>query len=435
MLTTADAAGLIRPEDRPALDDLNAQSLFGSVTPAEGQATLNSLLASGPAADMALDAIARLFGPMDVVEIRRLDPAGGGSVSCHGRLGVPAERDLLADAVRAGNGVQNIYFGVNPRSPSLVGTTRAGSASDVVARRVVCMDLDDKDAPGSDPGWLQTVADLKALGPVQVVQTGNGWHIYLAVETLEGFALTASGAEIAATLARIGSDNVADAPRIMRLPYTVNLPTAAKRKRGAVPKLAVPDPLTAPAAPARPLTEVCAALDALALRTGVPGTGGGGVVSGTASRVVASGGEAKTPWAAPSADLLRTALSELPNQPGGPFDARDAWVNIGHAVKGASVAGGFEGEGREAFLEWSAQCGGDQGKAERFWDSCGTPHVGWGAIMQALETHNPAGATRVKGAAAAASFSQQAAQNIQALSATLIQPVPPFDPSKIPPRQ
>lgn len=176
------------------------------------------------------------------------------------------------------------------------------------------------------------------------------------------------------------------------------------------------------------------ALEGIATRLALPGKPkGAGSAPGTAARVGVNG-EAKTPWAAPSADLLRMALSELPNQPGGAFDSRDDWQRFGHAVKGSAVAGGFEAKGRDAFENWSADWGGDPDAAGRFWDSC-TSHVGWGAIMQTLERLNPAGSGRVKDAAAKAAFAQQAAHNVAALSVSAIQAVQPFVPGQIVPRQ
>ena len=433
VLESAAAQGLVQPEDRPVLDDLKARALFGAATPAEGQTALNRALAAGPAADRALDAIAPLFLSCDVVEIRSLDPAGGGSVSTYGRLSVPEERARLAEAIAAANGVRNVYFSANPRKPDLLGATRAASEADVAARRTVFADLDDKDAPPTDAGWTRTLAELEALGPVLTLRTGNGWHVYLSTDAVEGEDVAASAGPLAAALARLGSDNVSDAPRIMRLPLTVNLPTAAKRRRGAAPKLAVPEPLAVQPVAARPLAAVCRDLESIAQRLGLSGKGGALATAGT-SRVAAGGG-VKTGWAAPSADLLRQALAELPNQLGGAFDDRDEWQRLGHAAKGAAIAGGIEAEGRAAFVEWSLQWGGDPEAIGQFWDSIASPHTGWGRVMQVLEAVNPEGADRVKAAVARAAFAQAAADTRAAILAAPFAPVAPIAASQLAPRR
>ncbi|GIX14663.1 MAG: hypothetical protein KatS3mg118_2622 [Paracoccaceae bacterium] len=77
---------------------------------------------------------------------------------------------------------------------------------------------------------------------------------------------------------------------------------------------------------------------------------GGGAASAVSPARAATGGGGKTPHPAPSADLLRLALDALPNAPGGPFHDRASWMPVAHAVKGASIAGGIEAEGREAFI-------------------------------------------------------------------------------------
>lgn len=182
----------------------------------------------------------------------------------------------------------------------------------------------------------------------------------------------------------------------------------------------------------QPLARLCTVIEDVAIRQGLPGKGG--AVSSAAPSRAASGGK-KSGWAAPSADLLRSALAELPNQPGGAFDARDKWVELAHAVKGASVAAGIEADGRDAFVEWSRQWGGDPDDPGRVWDGIAAPHTGWGTLMRVLEQVNPAGAARVKHATAQAAFAAQAAQNQAAIAASPFAPVIPMAGAQIPPRQ
>lgn len=144
----------------------------------------------------------------------------------------------------------------------------------------------------------------------------------------------------------------------------------------------------------------------------------------------------KTGWAAPSADLLRMAVMLVPNDTG-QFDDRDDWARLGHAVKGAAIAAGCESEGRVIWLEWCGKWSGpsDPDHDARFWDTCGTPHVGWGTIMQTLERTNPAGRKVLHDAEAKHAFAQSAIATQTALSGFQLTPVGALNPAKIPPRQ
>ncbi|WP_197646317.1 AAA family ATPase [Tabrizicola soli] len=403
------------------------------------KARLLDALRVGPAARLALDAIAPAYAPGDVIELRALDPAGGGAVSLNGRLDNPAERAALMDFIRQHNGRRNLYVGINPRRLDMAGTGENASAQDVVARRTVVLDLDHKDAPDADQGWTRTVDALRAeLDPLMVVDSGNGVHVWLPVENLSGPDVVASAAPLAAAMARLGADHMADAPRIIRLPFTVNLPNASKRARGAVMRIAAPLPDTKPNAPSArpaplPVAQLCRGMEGVATQLGLPGRGKA-MAAASPSRVASDGG-AKTPHPAPSADVLQLALAELPNDPGGPFEARGAWVDMAHAIKGASIAGGIEAEGREAFVQWSQKWGTDADDAGRVWDGIADPHTGWGAVMRTLEAVNPAGAERVKHAAARAAFAQDAARISAVILSATFAPVASITGNRIPPRR
>lgn len=182
------------------------------------------------------------------------------------------------------------------------------------------------------------------------------------------------------------------------------------------------------------LAHLCSALERIADNIGLPGRGNHAAASAPPSRVAAGGGE-KTPHAAPSADVLRLALRELPNLPGGAFDSRDAWVDMAHAVKGAALSAGIEAEGRDAFVQWSQQWGGDPDEPGRVWDGITRSHTGWGWIMRTLHAENPAGAARVKNAEGAAVFALQAATNRATILNAPFAPVALVNPSVIPPRR
>ncbi len=238
VLRSAAQRGLIAPAEAGQIE---MQFLAGPLTPEGLQARVIELLRTGPAARLALDAIAPAFGPGDVIELRALSPAGGGGLSICERLDDPNGRAALEAFIRDHIGVRNLYVGCNPRRPDMAGTTQAATAGDVPTRRNVVLDFDKKDAPPVDPDWTRTVEALRTdLGPMMVLDSGNGFHVWLPIEPVSGPDVAASTAPIKAVMARLGADDLSDLPRIVRLPFTPNLPNATKRARGAAVRLALP---------------------------------------------------------------------------------------------------------------------------------------------------------------------------------------------------
>lgn len=237
LLSAATDQGLIAPAER---DQIDAHRLTGTLTADRVPDAVLAALSAGRAASKALDAVAPAFAPGEVIELRALDPAGGGGLSLCGRLDVPNERDALERFIRDHIGRRNLYVGCNPRRADMAGTNLSASASDVPTRRNVVLDLDLKDTPSVDPDWARTVDALRdELAPLLILNSGNGFHVWLALDPVSGPDVPASTGQVAAVMARIGADNIADPPRIVRLPFTPNLPSAKKRERGATVKLAV----------------------------------------------------------------------------------------------------------------------------------------------------------------------------------------------------
>lgn len=398
----AHAAGVL---DADAVERIRVKQAEGSDA---AWRALTDALKSADAGNKALDAIARLFQPGDVVELRALNPAAGGAVSLCGRLNVPDEREALADFINRHNGLWNVYFGANPRIDKLAGTQAHANTRHVKLRRSFFLDLDDKDAPERDKGWTRTVGALVASDnpPDMIVRTGNGVHVWWRVQELTGEALAETVLPLQTLMARFGSDNVADLPRIARLPLTVNLPTASKRKRGAVPAFVRLEHVrhwgregcAELGAPLLTLDAIVERLSLLSELLALPGNAKqGGAKQGKSQSRSATGSDgARSPRPAPSLGLLRMALEELPNEPGGPFDHYDDWVQVGHDVKGAVQGTDFEAEGREAFLTWSALNEGDANRDARLWDSVHQPRNGWGTLMGRLRSVNPQGHARVR---------------------------------------
>ncbi|WP_306130968.1 AAA family ATPase [Roseovarius sp. MMSF_3350] len=427
VLSDAKHAGLVAPDTAESINVRAAIGILSGTALADG---IIKAISDGSAARMALDAIAPAFAPGDVIELRTLCPVGGAPESLCGRLDDCAERKALEEFVRQNNGCRNLYVGLNPRRADMAGTTQSGKALDVVARRAMVLDMDYKDAPDVDADWSRTVDALGTeADPAMVLNTGNGVQVWLPIEPQADADMDANTVQMRDAMQRIGSDNMSDAPRIVRLPFTVNLPTPSKRKRGCVPVLAQPRTKNASAKP-RPAADVCGAVEAVVARLGLPGkrTKGG---NGSAKRAAGSEnhygatGERKTGNPAPSAEILRMALDLLPND-AGHFDDRDDWLLVGFAVKGAAVQGGIEAEGRKIWLDWSDRwLEGVPDRDLQAWDSFKAPGTGWGTLMRMLEQVNPAGHGEVRTAEARLAFEVQA-KPLQAVgSASLTRAVPP----------
>ncbi|MGB3249756.1 MAG: hypothetical protein WBB13_11375, partial [Tabrizicola sp.] len=112
LLKDATRQGLINPA---GADQTVGLYTINVLTDEGLHARVSELLRAGPAAGMALDTIAPAFAPGDVIELRALNPAGGGAASLCGRLDNPADRAALANFIGQHNGRWNLYVGINPR--------------------------------------------------------------------------------------------------------------------------------------------------------------------------------------------------------------------------------------------------------------------------------------------------------------------------------
>jgi hypothetical protein len=142
------------------------------------------------------------------------------------------------------------------------------------------------------------------------VSSGNGWHLWYPVQPLSGADLDASAAPAAYLMREVGSDNMADLPRVIRLPFTINVPTTSKRRRGA--RLAFAQPTRGPPHVVQPLP-LPELLATIRKRAGV---------SRRPDQTPFDGAEPVAPFStalppdllrAPSGGLLRAAVDQLPN--------------------------------------------------------------------------------------------------------------------------
>lgn len=139
----------------------------------------------------------------------------------------PDQIDKLRAWIDARQGLSNLYFHVNALRPGIA--NKKATKDDVATALRLHSDIDD------------TTADERILKfsprPSVVVFSGGGYHPYwnLAHPTGDLSGVEASNMAIAKAL---GGDNCHNIDRILRLPGTVNIPNAKKKRAGRKPTLA-----------------------------------------------------------------------------------------------------------------------------------------------------------------------------------------------------
>lgn len=355
---------------------------------AEAYSTLLELRRRGAALERILDLIEQTHGLGVDVELRALAVATRASWSFTWQTG--SDRKAVLDFLREHDGLRNLYIGVNPRVERLRGTTLPGDATAVAARRFAVFDHDNKDAPQDDPEWARATGLLGGLKPLMVVASGNGTHTWFRIEEITDPAESAGATgPINATMHAVGSDPVGDAPRIMRLPFTINLPNEKKRKGGA--KLALAHPIHGPDPdakvwPWRDLAGAVAGASGLDPEN-LPRKGAGTVSIGGGGVAV----DAMPPemLRAPTIEVLEALLDLLPN---GDDVSRESYVAVAHAVRGASDGTEFEAEASAAWGRWSGRyqyC--NPVEDARVYETIRNPHRGFPHLMGDLRATNPAG--------------------------------------------
>ncbi|TPK94787.1 hypothetical protein FJ934_14335 [Mesorhizobium sp. B2-4-12] len=172
--------------------------------------------------DEALEFLEHMFSglPRHLVAI---DPKGRVTA----RTFSPDEIDKMRAWIDARQGLSNLYFHVNALRPGI--TNKKAAKDDVATALRLHSDIDDTNAE-------ERV--LKFTPPPSVVVfSGGGYHPYwnLAQPTGDLLRVEASNMAIAKTL---GGDNCHNIDRILRLPGTVNIPNAKKKRAGRKPTLA-----------------------------------------------------------------------------------------------------------------------------------------------------------------------------------------------------
>ncbi|WP_296029660.1 DUF5906 domain-containing protein [uncultured Alcanivorax sp.] len=156
----------------------------------------------------------------------------------------PSEEDKATVWIEARQGVKNLYFHVNPVRQAL---NVKASKEDVARLEWLHIDIDPR--AGEDIGQERTRA-LKLLRdhdpkPTVIIDSGGGYQGFWKLKPSDSLNIDGDKAK-AQSLERyniqlekvFGADHCHNVDRIMRLPGTINIPTAKKAKKGRQPALA-----------------------------------------------------------------------------------------------------------------------------------------------------------------------------------------------------
>jgi hypothetical protein len=154
------------------------------------------------------------------------------------------DEDTVSEFVSAHDGKRNLYFSVNPTRTSL---TKKAAKTDIAAVEYIPADLDPKDdetPKAAKARYLDTLGK-HVPAPTVIIDSGNGIQALFKLAerivlpdptTLEWTRIVADvEARTAELIKRLGgSAGTQNIDRILRLPGTINLPNAKKRKAGRV---------------------------------------------------------------------------------------------------------------------------------------------------------------------------------------------------------
>lgn len=136
---------------------------------------------------------------------------------------------------------------------------------------------------------------------------------------------------------------------------------------------------------------------------------------------------------APSLEILREAVNALPND-GDHFYDYEPYIGVCHAIKGAAVGTEFEEDARELLrdfcVRWEHSAGEPAAiaEADRVWESIHSPNNDFASLMAILADKVPDAAARIRDMVAKEEFAA-------VTSRFVLEPVHPFDPTRIPPRK
>jgi putative DNA primase/helicase len=138
--------------------------------------------------------------------------------------------------VAAHNGEANIYYSLNPTKTAL---TKKATKADISQGEYVHADLDPNEDETPEAAKARYLAKIETLSwkPTAIIDSGNGIQALWQLETELGpeHFNTIEACSKALTLMLGSKPGTQNIDRILRLPGTVNWPTAAKKRAGRVP--------------------------------------------------------------------------------------------------------------------------------------------------------------------------------------------------------
>jgi len=158
----------------------------------------------------------------------------------------PADEAGLRTFIEQWSGRRNLYFAVNPDRRAAGDIATKSRKSDVVAAVGLQADIDCYKGDGDTQSALRRLTvDLPpgVPGPASVINdSGNGlqgfWLLRESIPLAGDAAIANVESRNRGLQVAFGGDAVTDINRIMRLPWTMNIPNKTKRDRGLVPVLA-----------------------------------------------------------------------------------------------------------------------------------------------------------------------------------------------------
>lgn len=139
----------------------------------------------------------------------------------------PDQLDEMRVYFEKKQGTQNIYFSVNQLRTSAA--SKKAKKEDVVSSHCLHVDIDDVSA-------LERILNARTL-PTAVIFSGGGYQAFYRLVTDETDLGRIERCNVALA-AELGGDNCSNIDRIMRVPWTVNVPNKKKREAGRTPTVA-----------------------------------------------------------------------------------------------------------------------------------------------------------------------------------------------------
>ena len=182
--------------------------------------------------------------PTAMMHLTAIDPLGKrrpvGKSFAKTDSGKAAALKWITQADEKGYGT---YFNCNEVSPPLGPAHVKASEADISTVHFLHVDVDPPEGTPADR--LETVrtemlAKIKQSNPSLVINSGNGYGVFFAIDpvTVTDENRDDIKARNIALADQLGGDDCENLDRVMRLPFTVNRPSAKKIKAGRVPVLA-----------------------------------------------------------------------------------------------------------------------------------------------------------------------------------------------------